>query len=150
LIIGTGATIIELEDCGPDALALSPVIENWKEGWHWNLTALDIMKHIDTVHLDKVFAYHWIETLVAYVPTLAHYWGLVERHCVQATQQHAINPKWHTKVHPLGTNCANEVSMKGMYEALTDFFDQVSFNKISHEDCILFCSGDGKTFENIH
>ena len=79
MIIGTRATVIELEDYGPDALALSPVIENWKEGWRWNLTAVDIIKHIDTTHLDKVFVYHWIEMLVAYVPALVHYRGLVER-----------------------------------------------------------------------
>jgi hypothetical protein len=150
MIIGTGATAIELEDCSPEALVLTPVIENWKKGQRQKLTVNDIIKSIDVTYLERVFMYHWIETLVAFVPALAPYRGLVQQHRAQDTQRHAINSKQHTNVHLLGTNSANEVMMRGMFEALTDFFDQMGFNVNSHENQIFFCSGDGKSFENIH
>ncbi|THH07072.1 hypothetical protein EW146_g9429 [Bondarzewia mesenterica] len=134
MITGTGATAVEMEDCAPDAFNLKPILDRLHEGRRAELSADSILVDIDWEHLRRVQMYHWLDALLF----------------AEKTRKHQINPNRHTKVHPLGTNSANEVSTQGMKEALTDFLEQLSINDENLGERLVFFSGDGKSFEGMH
>ncbi|THH07257.1 hypothetical protein EW146_g9376 [Bondarzewia mesenterica] len=150
MITGTGATAVEMEDCAPDAFNLKPILDRLHEGRRAELSADSILADIDWEHLRRVQMYHWLDALVFYVPALAGYRTEVTKLFAEKTRKHQINPNRHTKVHPLGTNSANEVSTQGMKEALTDFLEQLSINDENLGEQLVFFSGDGKSFEGMH
>ncbi|KAI0063286.1 hypothetical protein BV25DRAFT_1936598 [Artomyces pyxidatus] len=150
MITGTGATAVQMEDCPPGAFDLKPLLERLEEGHRRNLTVEDIINKIDWDHLDRVSSYHWLNALVFFVPDLAVYQKDVDHLFKEGAKKHQIDENRHTKIHPLGTNSANEVSIHGMKEALVDFFTQEGITEESFDETISFFSGDGKSFDGIN
>ncbi|KAK7684254.1 hypothetical protein QCA50_012578 [Cerrena zonata] len=120
--------------------------EKLSEGERRNLSVEVILEEIDWAHFEKVYALHFVDTLIQFVPTLvSHRKGIEES--FKDVEKHQINPARHSKVQPLGTNSANEVSTQGMKEAVTDFFDEMGITEATLNNRIQFMSGDGKSFE---
>ena len=149
MILGTGATAVEMENCPPDAFALLPLLERIKQGHCSELTVERILDEIDWTHIETISGLHWLQALVMFVPTLTEYRQEVAAMFTTDTAKLQINPTRHTKVHPLGTNNANEVSTQGMKDALTDFLNQLGMTENTYQDEIMFFTGNGKTFEGI-
>lgn len=124
MILGTGGTAVEMEDCAHNAFDLEPILERLERGVRRKLTPEDILRDIDTAHFDTVFKFHWLVVLVMFVPSC------------------------DIIVHPLGTNSENEVSLRGMLAALRDFLSQLGIT--STRGRLMFFSGDGKSFELMH
>lgn len=146
MITGTGATVVEMEDCSPEAFDLGKLEEKLKEENRRNLSVEEILDNIDWAHLEKVSALHFADTLIQFVPSLELY-RKEFLGCFEEVKKHQINPSRHSKVQPLGTNSANEVSTQGMKEAITDFFDQMGLTQETFNGRIQILSGDGKSFE---
>ena len=148
MITGTGATVVEMEDCSPEAFDLQKLEEKMKEGNRRNLTVETILEDIDWTHLEKVTALHFADILVQFVPSLVEYREPLSA-CFKEVEKHQINPSRHSKIQPLGTNSANEVSTQGMKEAMSDFFDQMGLTEETLNGRLQFFSGDGKSFEAV-
>lgn len=150
LIIGTGATEIQMEDCSPDDLDLDALTERIRQGLRRNLSAREILDSVQTAHLDTVFCFHFATALVGYVPALrAPYEAELSKLFAEKTRKHQINPKRLTVIRPLGTNSANETTTKGMWTALTDFLAQLGITASTYSRRLMFFSGDGKSFETM-
>lgn len=148
MILGTGGTAVEMEDCAHNAFDLEPILERLERGVRRKLTPEDILRDIDTAHFDTVFKFHWLVVLVMFVPSCDIYRTEVSNLFAERTRKHQINPNRHTIVHPLGTNSENEVSLRGMLAALRDFLSQLGIT--STRGRLMFFSGDGKSFELMH
>ncbi|KAI0312034.1 hypothetical protein OF83DRAFT_1067874, partial [Amylostereum chailletii] len=150
MITGTGATAVEMEDCPPGAFNLAPIREKYEAGARHEIIVDDIRKKTDSEHLRRVFAYHWLIILLEWVPALALYRSDALKRFANQTEKHQIDTKRHTKVHPLGTNGANETTTSGLREAIFDFLSQLGLTENSMVDHLMFLHGDGKSFEGIH
>ncbi|THH16899.1 hypothetical protein EUX98_g9229 [Antrodiella citrinella] len=153
MILGTGATAVELEDLLPDALDFDAWQAKHKEGMkeRESFTIEDLVDDIDVEHLKQVGVLHWLDALVFYVPALEEYRSELTKAFDFEVQKHQINPNRHSKVQPLGTNSANETTTKGMRDALFDFLEQTGITEetLKEHREVQFVSGDGKSFENI-
>lgn len=148
MVIGTSGTAIEMEDCPPNAFDLAAWVKKVHESPRRTSTLEDLRNDIDWAHLEKVRALHWLDALVLFVPDLlAVYGGRVEFVFQTELRKHQINPNRHTKIHPLATNGANEVTIQGMKDALLDFLEQIGITKSTYSGKIQLFSGDGKSFE---
>ncbi|KAI0055021.1 hypothetical protein BV25DRAFT_1922169 [Artomyces pyxidatus] len=149
MIIGTGATAVKMENCEPGAFDLAPILEKYEQGGCRELRIQDVLDKIDIERMQKVFAYHWLDALVTYVPDLAVYRTEVSKLFARNIRKHQINPKQHTTVYPLSTNSANEVSTRGLKDALTDFLKQLGITKTTLGKRLIFFHGDGKSYEGM-
>ncbi|KAI0072322.1 hypothetical protein K474DRAFT_1574435, partial [Panus rudis PR-1116 ss-1] len=150
MITGCGGTAVELElgKCGPNALYVDEWQKRCAEGRRRELTTDRLMDDIDWDHVQLINELHFLSTLVNFVPALQGYRDAVRKLFETEAQKHQIDPNRRSKIQPLGTNAANEVSFQGMKEAMVDFFEQVGITKDSEGvDQIQFVSGDGKSFE---
>lgn len=148
MITGTGATVIEMEDCTPGAFDVDELDKKMKDLGRRELSVEAILEDIDWAHLESVSSLHFTDILVQFVPTLAVYRKQMPK-CFKEVAKHQINPTRRSKVQPLGTNSANEVSTQGMNEALADFFEQMGLTNETYSERLQFVSGDGKSFEAI-
>jgi hypothetical protein len=112
------------------------------------LTVDKILGDIDWTHIAAISKLHWLQTLITFVPSL-HIHHQAVTAMFQAVVKHQINPTRHSKVHPLGTNSANETSTQGMKDALADFLEQLGVTAETYEKQIMFFTGDGKSFEGM-
>ncbi|KAI0260320.1 hypothetical protein BC834DRAFT_832002 [Gloeopeniophorella convolvens] len=150
MLTGTAATVIQMEGCTWGDLLLRLFLENIKKEERAELTITDVQGKIDTDHIATVFRFHFIETLVTYIPQLLHLRQPVSKLFKEAAQRHQIDPHRHTVVYPLGMNSENEVSTRGVKEAVCDFLNQIGCTAETSEGRAMFISGDGKTFEGLH
>ncbi|KAI0054568.1 hypothetical protein BV25DRAFT_1843569 [Artomyces pyxidatus] len=149
MIIGTGATAVKMENCEPGAFDLAPILEKYEQGGCRELRIQDVLDKIDIERMQKVFAYHWLDALVTYVPDLVVYRTEVSELFARNIWKHQINPKQHTTVYPLSTNSANEVSTRGLKDVLTDFLKQLGITKTTLGKRLIFFHGDGKSYEGM-
>lgn len=146
LMTGTGATAIVMEDCDPDALEAKPYLENLAKCDRRNLSVQSVQESIDWTHLGLASELHLLDILVQYVPSLAPY-RRDTLNLFKELEKHQINRTRRTNIHPLGTNDANEVSLKGMNEALSDILNQLGVTDETMRSRVQFVSGDGKSFQ---
>ncbi|KAI0309705.1 hypothetical protein OF83DRAFT_1071624 [Amylostereum chailletii] len=139
-----------MEDCPAGAFNLAPIRAKYEAGTRCEIIVDGIRKKTDSVHLRRVFAYHWLIILLEWVPALALYRSDAHKRFANQMEKHQIDPKRHTKVHPLGTNGANETTTSGLQEAIFDFLSQLGLTEESMVDHLMFFHGDGKSFEGIH
>ncbi|KAJ3488897.1 hypothetical protein NLI96_g2538 [Meripilus lineatus] len=149
MLVGTGATAIVMEDCPPDAFDAEPYFENLQKGERRDMTAKVIEADLDWEHMGRVCEFHFLDILIQYVPTLAMYRTEVTELFKDLLKKHPINPTRKTTIYPLGTNDANEVSLKGMKEALADIIDQTGITEDALKTKLHFMSGDGKSFQTM-
>jgi hypothetical protein len=110
MLLGTGATAVEMEDCPEGAFDLQPVLDALKaESWS-DITPEAILESIDKNHAKCVSSLHWLEALVAFVPALASLQPAVTNLFKESARKHQINPKWHTV--PQFTHLAQIAKMK--------------------------------------
>ncbi|KAA1474511.1 hypothetical protein DENSPDRAFT_781882 [Dentipellis sp. KUC8613] len=150
MIIGTGATAVEMEDCPLGAFDLEPLLAKRAEGKRKTITVEDIHASKDWSHLRKVSALHWLNALVFFVPALTAYQTDVAQLFAEDVKKHQINPHRHSTIHPLGTNSANETTTHGMKDALMDFLKQLGIDEETFDNKLFFFTGDGKTFEGVN
>ena len=150
MIIGTGATAVQMDDCPHGAFNLAPLLENCKQNQRSTLTIEALEANIDWAHIRTVERFHWMDALIFYVPALEVHRDTFVQMFNDHTRKHQINPNRHTVVQPLGTNDANEVSTQGMMAALTDFLAQLGITEETYGGRLMFFTGDGKTFEGIN
>ncbi|ETW77008.1 hypothetical protein HETIRDRAFT_421218 [Heterobasidion irregulare TC 32-1] len=139
MIVGTGATAAQMEDCPPGAFELAPLLENCKQNKWFTLMIKALEKHINWVHIHAVKRFHWVDALIFYVPALAMHRDAFGHMFNDQTCKHQINPKRHTVV-----------SMQGMTAALSNFLGQLGITEETYGRKLLFFTGDGKTFEGIN
>jgi len=149
MITGTAATAVEMEDYQPGAFDLDPLLEQMEDRHRDELTLEKLMDDIDWKHLQMVSMLHWLQALVSFVPSLLSYKNDVMHLFATQASKFPINPSRHTKVHPLGTNGANEVSTQGIKEAVSDFLQQLGISNDTYGRKIIFFTGDGKSFEGM-
>ncbi|ETW84935.1 hypothetical protein HETIRDRAFT_311808 [Heterobasidion irregulare TC 32-1] len=150
MIVGTGATAAQMEDCLPGAFELAPLLENCKQNKWSTLTIEALEKYINWVHIHAVERFHWVDALIFYVLALTMHRNAFGHMFNDQTCKHQINPKQHTMVQPLGTNNANEVSTQGMMAALSNFLGQLGITEETYRRKLLFFTGNGKAFEGIN
>ncbi|KAI0050052.1 hypothetical protein FA95DRAFT_1603903 [Auriscalpium vulgare] len=150
MLTGTWGTAVKMYDCKPDAFDIRPILEKKEAATRRDIKASNIMDKIDHKHLHTVATFHFLEVLVAFVPALAHYRSDVSKRFKEAAQKVPINPKRRTEVYPLGTNSANEVSTKGLRDALADFLKQLGITQDTIGNRLMFFHGDGKSFDGMH
>ncbi|KAI0081500.1 hypothetical protein K474DRAFT_1671959 [Panus rudis PR-1116 ss-1] len=149
MVNGCAGTAVELQNCPPGAFDLDPWLTRCSENRREELTVQKLLDNLDWDHLDLISELHFLQILVEYVPVLGDYQQEVERLFSTEARKYQIDPNRHTKVHPLGTNAANETTTSGMKEAVVDFLDQLGIREQQHDDHIQFISGDGKSYEGI-
>jgi len=149
MILGTGATAVGMEDCPPGAFDLLALLEHIKDACRSDITVDQILDQTDWSHIETVSSLHWLQALVMFVPVLTKYRQELAAMFTTDAGKLQINLTHCMKVHPLGTNNANEVSTQGMRDALTDFLNQLGINEDTYRDEIMFFTRDGKTFEGI-
>jgi len=151
LIVGMGATAIEMEDCPPDAFKLRPLLNKIAQGNRANASVKSLLDDINFDHICRIGSFHWLQALILFVPTLVNYQSNVLTLFSNEGQKHQINPKWHSSIHPLGTNSESEVTTWGLKQAMSDFLEQMGVTEEyvqMHQQVTIF-SGDGKTFEGM-
>ncbi|KAJ3485625.1 hypothetical protein NLI96_g4817 [Meripilus lineatus] len=149
LMTGTGATAIVMENCPPDAFEAKPYLEKLDKCDREKLSVASLQESIDWTHLQLVSELHFLDIVVQYVPSLASYRKDVSKLFKDCLKKNPIDPTRRTRIHPLGTNDANEVSLKGMNEALSDILDQLGIDDEVMRTKLQFVSGDGKSFQVI-
>lgn len=150
MITGTGGTAVEMEDCPDGAFNLQPILDLYARRDREGLTVEELADDIDFNHLQKIASYHWLAALVSYVPDLAGYRTPVANLFKEKAVKHQINPHRHTKIHPLGTNSAQEITPHGAKDAIVDFLAQTGIEEATARGEISFFTGDGLTFANIN
>ncbi|KAA1479037.1 hypothetical protein DENSPDRAFT_788720 [Dentipellis sp. KUC8613] len=150
MIIGTGATAVVMEDCLPGAFDLQPLLDSYASGARKRVTVKSILKNMNVPHLTKIATFHWLDALVTFVPALGVYRPQVRELFSTEAQIHQINPHRLSKIHPLGTNGANECTTQGMKDAVLDFAAQRGITEDTFKKRIRFFSGDGKSFEGLN
>ena len=150
MITGTGGTAVEMEDCPEGAFKLQPILDLCARKERERLTVEGLVDDIDFDHLEKVTGYHWLAALVAYIPELAGYHTSVANLFKEQAVKHQIDPHRHTKIHPLGTNSAQEITPHGAKDAIVDFLAQTGIEESTARGEISFFTGDGLTFANIN
>ncbi|KAI0054730.1 hypothetical protein BV25DRAFT_1996352 [Artomyces pyxidatus] len=150
MIIGTGATAIEMQDCSAEDFNLEALKVQRAKNERANVTVEKILADVDMEHLKRVGSYHWIDALVYFVPALQKYRPVVDAMFQEQAKKHQIDPKRRSKIHPLGTNSANEVTTQGMKAAVADFVDQIGLTEETYGGNITFVTGDGKSFEGLN
>lgn len=150
MITGTGATAIEMQDCPDGAFDMDALKAQRAKGERQSVTADSILQNIDVSHLERIGMYHWLDALVRFVPALAVYRPAVDALFRDTARKHAIPPDRVSKVHPLGTNSANEVTTHGMKDAVADFLEQIGLSEETYTNRPTFVTGDGKSFEGLN
>ena len=125
LIVGMGATAIEMEDCPPDTFKLQPLLDKIAQGDHANASVESLLDDINFDHIHWIGSFHWLQALISFVPTLANYQSDVSTLFSNEGQKHQINPKWHSSIHPLRTNSKSKVTTWGLKWAMSDFLKQM-------------------------
>jgi len=151
LIVGTGATAIEMEDCPPGAFKLWLLLDKMVQGDCANASVESLLEDIDFDHICQIGSYHWLQALISFVPMLVDYQSNVSRLFSNEGQKHQINLKWHSSIHPLGTNSKNEVTTQGLKWAMSNFLEQMGITEEyiwTHPQVTIF-SEDGKNFEGM-
>ena len=110
MLVGTGATAVQMEDCPDGALALQPVLEALRSGKCCAITVEGILKTVDLDHAETVGTMHWLDALVSFVPALARYRSDLSDRITAKACKHQINPHQCTVIHPLSTNNKNEMT----------------------------------------
>ncbi|KAI0040471.1 hypothetical protein FA95DRAFT_1502810 [Auriscalpium vulgare] len=147
---GCGGTGVEMQDCPEGAFDMAALMAERAKGKREEVTADSILQSIDVDHLERIGAYHWLNALVSYVPALASYQPAVAALFKDNATKHQIDTHRMSKIHPLGTNSANEVTVQGVKEAVEDFVDQIGITPERLSGRLTFVSGDGKTFEGLN
>jgi len=70
MLVGTGATAVQMEDCPDGAFALPPVLEALQSGRRREVTVEGILKTVDLDHAKIAGTMHWLDALVSFVPAL--------------------------------------------------------------------------------
>jgi len=70
MLVGTGATAIQMEDCPDGAFALQPVLEALRSGRCREVTVEAVVKTVDLDHAKIVGTMHWLDALVSFVLVL--------------------------------------------------------------------------------
>ena len=110
MLVGTGATAVQMEDCPDGALALQPVLEALRSGKRRAVTVDGILKSLDLDHATIVGTLLWLDALVSFVLALARYRSGLSEWFATKARKHQINPHRRTVIHPLGTNNENEMT----------------------------------------
>jgi len=93
MLVGTGATAVQMEDCPDGAFALQPVLKAMQSGKRREVTAVGILKSIDLHHAKIVRTLHWLDALVSFVPALARYRSDLSERFTEKACKHQINPR---------------------------------------------------------
>ncbi|KIM36098.1 hypothetical protein M413DRAFT_428012 [Hebeloma cylindrosporum] len=113
-----------------------------------DLTVQQLQGMIDHAHLETVCMLQWINTLLQYIPELAHLKPNVSLlYRTRAAKQRL--PVKAAKVHPLASSSGNETILTEFKEALQDFFNQTGQTSDSFKKRLFPVGGDGLTYEKM-
>ncbi|KAH9922254.1 uncharacterized protein B0H18DRAFT_1185486 [Fomitopsis serialis] len=147
--IGVAGTVAEMFDYNPDVADVKTRMHLLNQNKRATLDVDSLFEVIDTGHLRQVFVMQWLQTLVNYVPELAHYKPKVsELFRTQASKFRVTDQK--TIIHPLGTAAKNENITTELRDTMIDFLGQIGQCEDDYDhDRLIFVGGDGLTFERL-
>ncbi|KIK80231.1 hypothetical protein PAXRUDRAFT_36250 [Paxillus rubicundulus Ve08.2h10] len=132
MIKGFAGTAVEMEDFNPQSFDIDELIRRQLLLEQKQLSVEGIIADVNVTHLNDVMALHVLKALLDFVPL------------------NQINPTRHSKVFPLATNSADEISVQGMKDAAMDFIQkQLNITEENLGKCVIIFSGNGKTFDQL-
>ncbi|KAH7904089.1 hypothetical protein BJ138DRAFT_1019611, partial [Hygrophoropsis aurantiaca] len=149
MIKGFAGTAVEMEDIDPDAMNAEELVQRQHLLQRKNLTAKGILDDIDAPHLNNVAALHFLRCLINFVPALSQHQDALDE-AFKGVEKNPIKSTRRTKIFPLATNSADEMTVQGMKEATDDFLNkQMNINENTLANRVIIFSGDGKTFDQL-
>ncbi|KAH7921726.1 hypothetical protein BV22DRAFT_1132056 [Leucogyrophana mollusca] len=149
MIKGFAGMAVEMEDFMEGAFDMEKLVAKQLLQERDQLTVEHIIADIDNVHLDKVNTLHFIRALAEFVPELYVYNNDLAAF-EKTLQKNQIPVTRKTKIIPLATNSADEITVQGMREAVLDFLEtQMGFTNENLGNRVIVFSGDGKTFDQL-
>ncbi|KAF9233098.1 hypothetical protein BU15DRAFT_80456 [Melanogaster broomeanus] len=149
MLKGFAGTAIELQDFDPAALNVDNLIEKQNLLGRMKLTVEGILADINSDHLEKTGALHFLRALIEFIPALSSYGKQVDDF-EKTLAINQITPDHKSNIIPLATNSADEIHMQGMHEAVKDFLEnQMGISDENLHKRVLIMSGDGKTFDQL-
>lgn len=149
VITGFWGTLVLAEDYEEGAFDAAPVKDAEDRLERKQLTVPLLLQSIDTQHLGNVSVTVVTRSLIDFSPDLtAKLKDGFETSAASLLQRHQIPEDRHTKVFPLGSNSANEMTPQGMKQGLMDHIStQRGITEDNLNGRVLLHSGDGKTFD---
>ncbi|KAF9231417.1 hypothetical protein BU15DRAFT_68356 [Melanogaster broomeanus] len=178
MLKGFAGTAIELQNFDPAALNVNNLIEKQNLLGRMKLTVEGILADINSDHLEKIGALHFLRALIEFIPALSSYGKQVDDF-EKTLAINQITPDGKSNIIPLATNSADEIHVQGMqevleleslgvssdhgtlisttfwqiyflHEAVKDFLEnQMGISDKNLHKCVLIMSGDGKTFDQL-
>ncbi|KAI0040280.1 hypothetical protein FA95DRAFT_1611919 [Auriscalpium vulgare] len=140
---GTAAIVIEAKGFSPEVVDLEAKAQKVSEGRRKELTVDDLLGMIDYEHLDTVASLQWLDTIVTYIPQLAHYKSDVIELFQTEGSKRIVSSDRPLDAYPLSTNGKNESLVAELKDTLLDFFKQLGQSEEDHRRHIWFFEGSG-------
>ncbi|KAL1945780.1 hypothetical protein VTO73DRAFT_1782 [Trametes versicolor] len=148
--VGVAGTVAEALDFEPSAADLDDRRQRIAENARKDLTVDKLLGLVDWDFKETCLVLQWIQTLVTYVPALAHYRArIADLYRTDATKMPAAATCTKTPIHPLGTVAKNETITTELRDTLVDFFNQMGQTDEAFNRRIVPVGGDGLTFEKL-
>ncbi|KAI0038007.1 hypothetical protein FA95DRAFT_1506196 [Auriscalpium vulgare] len=148
---GTAATYVELEDCNPKVAFDPRPLHAAQESQARKALNVDVLlKRVDWVHLNKVFALHCVRILVFSVDALASHQQFVQDRFRTTLAVHRMRPGRKTKLQPLATSDHNEGNTAENAKVLDDIMlRQLGLSKDEVGKALVIVGGDQSTVEKL-
>ncbi|EPQ59181.1 hypothetical protein GLOTRDRAFT_24745, partial [Gloeophyllum trabeum ATCC 11539] len=150
MLKGMAATAVKATRFDPSAWDLSDKKERLRKNLRKHINADWFLKLIDQTHLEVVFVLQWIQTLIRYIPELAHMKDHIDMLYKTRARKHAPSAAERTEVHPLSTIKKDENLTTELADALVDFLGQMGQKESNYQRRLVLVGGDGMTFERVH
>ncbi|KAI0057598.1 hypothetical protein BV25DRAFT_1812278 [Artomyces pyxidatus] len=149
ILHGTAAIVVEADGFLPAVTSREDKDAHVARDQRRQLTVDRLHKMIDYPYLDSIASTQWLQTLVNYIPELAHLKADVIDLYRTTDDKLTVPPDRKSKAYPLSTSGKHETLVSELKDALLDFFNQMGQTKDTYKPHFWFVGGDGLTFEKM-